>query len=301
MPGVNITYKVVGRYMNGKELDGYHFIGSDNSSLYLNKERTIYMIGKGLIENMRVSTNNGEVLIRGKGVNLNNLPVYDEGKQKYRPGAVSQNAANSSARASEIDSRNNMAKFKIVKRIMQGTSCIGYVLEDVSGNLRNATRETVLECARTNRISNAVLNKVTDPKTGKIMPALRGVNGCSIKKLPIMVIDSSGRIVDPKSNSSLAVIRAIRMKSAGQVININSNRIERFTVGDFIMINVDGSLKVVPGQRFITEYRPDKSSKSATCDACLECLYDYAIEIYGNNTTVITPEQAMTWSMAKHV
>lgn len=41
MANMHITYKVVGRYMNGKEVDGYHFIGSDNSSLALNKERTI--------------------------------------------------------------------------------------------------------------------------------------------------------------------------------------------------------------------------------------------------------------------
>ena len=301
MSGMNITYKVVGRYMNGKELDGYHFIGSDNSTLYLNKERTIFMIGKGLIENMRINTNNGEIIIRGKGVNLNALPVYDCGKQSYRPGANSQNAANSSARASEIDSKNNMGKFKVIKRIMQGVKCIGYVLEDVSGNVRNIDRDTVIECARTNRLSNAIVNKIKDPETGELTYALRGVNGCNIRKLPIMIIDDAGRIVDPKVNKNLAIIRAVRMKSAGQVKHSASGKIARFTVGDFIMINVDGTLKVVPGQRFITEYRPEKSTSTATCDHCLECLSDFTVEIYGNPVMTVTPDQAKTWAMARHI
>lgn len=299
MANMHITYKVVGRYMNGKEVDGYHFIGSDNSSLALNKERTIYFIGKGLIENMRISANNGEVLIRGKGVNLNNLPVYDESKQKYRPGAISQNAANSSARAREIDSRNNMSKFKIVKRIMQGTSCVGYVLEDVSGNIRNVSRDTVLECARTNRLSNAVVNKVTDPKTGALTYALRGVNGCQIKRLPILIIDQSGRIVDPTKSVSGVVIRATRMKHGGIVTHVNGSS-QTFGVGDFLMVNPSGQIRIVPGTEFIQNYTPESSLTTATCDHCLECVSDYTVEIYGSNAIVLNPSFVLTWNVAKH-
>lgn len=301
MAGANITYKVVGRYMNGKEVVGYHFIGSDNSPLALNKERTIYLIGKGVIENMRISTNNGEIIIRGKGINLNTLPVYDESKDKYRPGQVSQQAAASSAQARGVDNRNNMSNFKIVKRIMKGTNCIGYVLEDIVGNLRNVSRDTVIEYAKNNRISNAILNKVTDPSTGQLTFALRGVNGCQFKKLPIMIVDEAGRIIDPKSNKSLTTIRAARMKSAGHILNRTNGRVDRFTVGDFVVINVDGHLKVVPGQTFITEYVPEKGQKTATCDHCLNCLSDYTLEIYGSSSMVINPNQALTWAMARHI
>lgn len=301
MNGVNITYKVVGRYMNGKEVAGYHFIGSDNSSMALDKKTTIQIINRGLVENMRITTNNDELIIRGKGINLNTLPVYDESKQKYRPGAVSQNAANSSNRASGIDSRNNMATFKIIKRIMRKTSCIGYVLEDVSGNTRKVSRETVIECASNNRISNAVVNKVIDPVTGNPTFALRGVNGCSIKKLPIMIVDDEGKIIDPAVNKDVAIIRATRMKSAGQVANRSTGKVDRFTVGDFIIINISGKLEVIPGPIFVKNYRPEKECGTATCDYSLDCLADYTIEIYGNNAMVISPEQAKTWLMAKHI
>lgn len=300
MAGANVTYKVVGRYMNGKELIGYHFIGSDNSPLILNKDRTIYLIGKGVIENMRISTNNGEVIIRGKGINLNTLPVYDESKDKYRPGSVSQQAAASNAQARGVGNRNNMSNFKIVKRIMSGTTCIGYVLEDIVGNLKNVNRDKVIEYARDNRISNAVLSKVTDPATNKLTFALRGVNGCSIKKLPVMIVDESGRIVDPNLNKSMTTIRAARMKSAGHITNHINGKVDRFTVGDFVVINVDGQLKVIPGQVFITEYIPEREQRTATCDHCLNCLSDYTLEIYGNCSMIINPEQALTWAMARH-
>lgn len=300
MSGINVTYKVVGRYMNGKELIGYHFIGSDNSPLILNKERTIYLIGKGAIENMRISTNNGELIIRGKGINLNTLPVYDESKDKYRPGYVSQQASVSNAQVRGVGNRNNMSNFKIVKRIMDGQKCAGYVLEDIVGNLKNVDRDRVIEYAKNNRISNAILNRVTDPNTGQPTFALRGVNGCSIKKLPIMIVDESGRIVDPKTNKSMVTIRAARMKSAGHIANRVTGKIDRFTVGDFIVVNVDGQIKVVPGRTFITEYTPEKGQKSATCDHCLNCVSDYTLEIYGSNAIVLSPDSTLTWAIARH-
>ena len=124
MTGLAITYRVVGRYMDGKEILGYHFIGSDNSDIQLNKERTIYMIGKGLIENMRIQTVNGEIIIRGKGINLNKLPVYDEGKNEYRNTGASRVAASSSVHGKNTSIRNNMAQYKVTKRIMQKNNCI---------------------------------------------------------------------------------------------------------------------------------------------------------------------------------
>jgi hypothetical protein len=249
---------------------------------------------------MRISTNNGEVIIRGKGINLNSLPVYDEGKQKYRPGVVSQNVAVASAKPREIQSRTNMEKFKIIKRIMDKTSCVGYVLEDVSGNTRRISRETVLKLAEGNRISNAVVSKTFDQVTGQQVVSLRGVNGCSLKQLPILIVEG-GRIVDPSTNKSSVTIRAVRMKCAGQIVNNSSKSVDRFNVGDFIIVKVDGNLKVIPGTEFIQKYRPEKSCSAATCDNYLDCLSDYTIEIYGSNSTKVSPNQVKTWAMAKHV
>ena len=127
MAGVAITYRVVGRYMRGKETTGYHFIGSDDSSVQLNKERTIYMIGKGLIENMRIQTDGDEIVIRGKGINLLSLPVYDESKQDFRNNSASQLVANSNVQPKNTSINNNMAQYTIIKRIMSKNNCIGLV------------------------------------------------------------------------------------------------------------------------------------------------------------------------------
>ena len=70
----------------------------------------------------------GNIIIRGKGVNLNNLPVYDIGKDKYRNTDISQQAANSKVDVSKkIEYANAMGQYYIIKRIMLKTNCVGYV------------------------------------------------------------------------------------------------------------------------------------------------------------------------------
>ena len=95
MVNPNVLYSVTGRYMDGQKLVAYHLVGEDGSQAQEGKERVIWLIGKGVITNMRLqSGTNGEVIIRGKGVNLNNLPVFDIAKQQFREDETSQAAAN---------------------------------------------------------------------------------------------------------------------------------------------------------------------------------------------------------------
>lgn len=298
--GMMNTYRVVGRYMSGKEIIGYHFLCSDNSSLPLDREKTIYLINKGLVENMRLSSSNGEIIIRGKGVNLNALPVYDLNKEQYRSDKASQNVAATSVKDRNGNVQNNMGQYKIVKRIMQKNNCIGYVVIDNSGNESKLSRKTIMELAANKRIANAVVNKVIDNSTGEISFALRGV-GCKLAQLPIMIVSDDGRIVDPTSNKKDIVIRAIRMKSGGQIIYLKDNSTRRFAAGDFIIVQADGKLNVVPGQRFISDYRPEKSHDMATCDYYIDRVANYAVEVYGSNAITLNPNQVKVWTMAKHI
>lgn len=285
----NITYRVVGRYMDGKEISAYHFIGSNNESFIFNKENTIYMIGKGLIENMRISTCKGEVIIRGKGINLNKLPVYDESKNQYR-NIEEQQGKNTD---------NKMAKLTIVKRIMCKTNCVGYVVKDVSGAERKLKREDVIKLVSERRISNAKLNRTIDPNTGLPTFALRG-DGCALKKLPILILDESGRIIDPLINKNEVVIRAVRMKTGGMIKIPSAGMVKRFSAGDFIIVNASGELDMIPGEKFISNYVYDREHRQATCDYYLYRLEDYTIELYGSPEIRLTPEKVKVWAMAKH-
>ena len=118
MVNPNVIYNVTGRYMDGQRLVAYHLVGEDGSQAKEPKERVIILIQQGLISNMRLQVGaNGEAIIRGKKINLNNLPVYDEGKQQFRHDDISQSAANSSVsvKKSTVDNANPMGQYRILK------------------------------------------------------------------------------------------------------------------------------------------------------------------------------------------
>ena len=138
MVNPNTIYSVTGRYMDGQKLIGYHLVGEDGSQAQVSKEQVIWLIGKGAISNMRLQIGtNKEIIIRGKGVNLNNLPVFDQGKQQFRNTDASQAAANSkvSVARSNVSDANPMGQYKILKRIMYKNNCLGYEVVDHSGKV----------------------------------------------------------------------------------------------------------------------------------------------------------------------
>lgn len=299
MTNIRVTYKVVGRCLKGKEISAYVFIGSDNSQLILNKDRTIYMIGKGMIENMRIQTVNNEVIIRGKGVNLNTLPAYDENKQSFRGNDASQTVANNGVHPRNTPLTNNMSQFEIVKRIMMKNTCIGYVVRDMAGNTKRLDRQTVVRLGIEKRLSNAVIQRLNN-KDGSNSVVLRGV-GCEIKKLPILIVDEQGKIIDPNVNKNEVVLRAAKMKRGGVITNIVSNRKKFFSFGDFLVCKADGTLDMIQGTEFIRNFKQDTEHGTATCDYYLDKLQDYTVELFGGYATVLNPNQVKTWTMIKHI
>jgi len=302
MAGAVITYRVVGRYMRGKETTGYHFIGSDDSSTQFSKERTIYLIGKGLVENMRIQSDGDEIVIRGKGVNLLSLPVYDESKQDYRNNQASQIVANSNVQPKKTSINNNMAQYTIIKRIMSKNNCIGYVVTDATGAQKKYNRDQVIRLGAEKRLSNAIVQKCADPtgRSSEPILMLRGA-GVNLKELPILLIDNSGKIIDPAADRKEVVIRAARMKHSGVITCITTNAKRYFEVGDYIVIRADGKLGVIKGTEFIKNYVPDREHSEATCDHYLDGLKNYTVEIFGSSIMQLRPEQVKVWAMAKHI
>lgn len=79
-PGAKrIEYEIVGRYMNGKEVTGYHLkaLNADKECKYT-REQTCLLVGREQVTNCAGQLYQNKVLLRGKGINLDNLPIMND-------------------------------------------------------------------------------------------------------------------------------------------------------------------------------------------------------------------------------
>ena len=303
-PGINmalnnsnsVTYTVVGRYMTGSAVTGYHLVGSDGNQAPITKERLIYMIGKGLVENMRVQANGSELILRGKGINLNTLPVYDEKTKGLRGNAASQDAANSAVVPKKNSGINPMGQLKISKRIMFKTSCLGYMVVDHSGREMKLSRDKVIELALQKLISNATVQRYTEPGEDTPRFILRGA-GCDLSELPALLVDGNGKIIDPTADRSEIKMRATRMKRGG-IIHDKVKSIDiTFQPGDFLVCGIKCVIRSLSEADMNSKFKVDTSSNMAICDEYLENLKNYTVEIFGTVAREIKPEQIMKWTI----
>jgi len=299
MLGKNITYRVTGRYMSGSNVEAYHLVGEDGSQMMANRDRILVLIGHGQIENMRIQFNDGEAIIRGKGVNLNTLPVYDVTKCSYRGNQASQVANNSGVNRTKGSPGTAMGQFTITKRIMEKNICRGYVVVDMSGTERKISKEKVMELAHARLISNAVLNQCRQPD-GKSKIILRGIN-CNLKELPVIVVDSSGRFIDPSEVEKQKVVymRAAKMSRGGIIYDKKANKKISFTSGDYILCGVSGVLRAIKSSDAPRIFMVSKDTSSAICDEFLQNLENYPVEVFGGSITTLRPEQVKNWPIVK--
>ena len=182
-----VTFNVVGRYMDGSKVVGYQLIDRDGSQLRVNVERVIFMIGRGEIDNMRIQYVNGIVVPRGKGVNLQKLPVFDIKKQQLRCKTnqkttdnvhIIQKQLNQSEQQNQTQIKNNdnksinnsidystIGQQKIIARILKENKVEGYVVQDFSGQIKKLPKSEVIRLASNKIISNAEVLK-TNPYHG---------------------------------------------------------------------------------------------------------------------------------------
>ena len=159
-----LKYKIVGRYMRGVEVVGYHVVDSMGKDMPLDKEAVQQMALDNVIVNCKAQLDNGEVRIKGVGCKLRELPVIDVDTNKIR--------------GSESN-RKNRAIFTIVARIFEGKGIIGYVIRDGEGVDRKVRRSDVFKLAEAGKITNARVQM----DRGNIL--LRGVN-CDLAQLPTL-------------------------------------------------------------------------------------------------------------------
>ena len=122
------------------------------------------MIGRGEVANMRLQSNNGAKVPRGKGINLQKLPVFDINKQAVRRNEQSQH--NKQSKSSLLGQQ------EITAKIIRWGRIEGYVLRDFHGTERKIPKDKVLELASNGIISNAKSVK-HNPYRGMTLDAAR--------------------------------------------------------------------------------------------------------------------------------
>ena len=295
-----VIYSVTGRYMNGREVVAYHLLGEDGSQAQENKDRVIWLIGKGQIDNLRIQFDeNNEAIIRGKGINLNKLPVYDIGKGKYHDDSNSQSVSNGvNVAKSKVADISKMGQYTIQKRIMSGKYCVGYEVTSYSGKVKRLSRQNVIDLAVQRLISNAEAQKVKDPKTGKFVLVLRGKN-VDLSKLKSLVVNSSGEIIDPENAVDELDVRYIPATAGGVIRDKKENKVYQFNRGDYIVCSADCTLNVIQGAEFNQKYTESDNTK-AVCDNLLD-ENRFTIEIFGDSRKAVDRNSVVRWGIAKPV
>lgn len=173
-----IEYQIVGRYMDGPEVTGYHLqsIETGKSGRYSN-EQVYYLVGREQVTNCTGQIYQDKVLLRGKGISLNDLPVINEDGNIKNTDNIGKVRRGTSA----TDAIN---QFMIVKIIKQGRNTVGYVIQNAGGGTKKVNRQQILELAQQGKIGNARVQNYQ----GKIL--LRGVN-VNLDELPIEMINTA--------------------------------------------------------------------------------------------------------------
>lgn len=186
-----IEYQIVGRYMDGKEVTGYHLqsLESGKSGRYT-REQVAYLVGRGQITNCTGQIYQDKLLLRGVGMSLDSLPVKQENGDLSRTGNIGKVRKGTSA-------ADAMTQLMIVGTIRNGRNTVGYVLKNSAGATKKGSRADVIKLASEGRIGNARVQNSGD----KVI--LRGVN-CNLDELPVTNIkpDSGASSSSPEAKSS---------------------------------------------------------------------------------------------------
>lgn len=171
-------YQIVGRYMDGKEVTGYHLqsIDTGKSGKYT-KEQVCFLVGRDQVTNCTAQLYQDKVLLRGKGMSLEDLPVqYESGESRNMEqlGRIKRGTTQTQA----------MEQFLIVGALKSGRNTVGYVIQNAGGGIKKIRRNQAIELAQAGRLGNARAQNYN----GQVL--LRGI-GCNLDELPVEIIDAN--------------------------------------------------------------------------------------------------------------
>lgn len=300
-----VKCNATGRYMDGTTVVAYHLLGADGSQEKASKERVIYLIQIGSLENMRIQMVDNKITIRGKGQNLLELPVFDVANRTFRDNNASKTVASSNVRTNS-QYENQMGQFTIIKRIMFKKQCVGYMLRDIRGKEACKSRDEVLKLAVKRLISNATAQKATeygkDKTTGQTVPCVRTIlrgSGVNLNDLPILIIDvATGKIIDPSSMLDKTTCRAMYVKANGVIRDTKDNKVLTFRAGDFLVCYGCGDIDVRTQEEIKTQFIQVKDTNEAACDAYIDNKR-YIIEVFGGKKNYLSDTLIKNWTIVK--
>ena len=244
-----VQYQIVGRYMNNKEVTGYHLVSSENGkSARYTREQVSFLAGKGVITNCTAQIYKDKLLIRGVGCDLNSLPVQMEDGTMQRTGSVGRIKRGETAE--EI-----MNKLNVVKAIVQGRNTVGYVVQNNGGKQVRVSRADMFKLAKEGRLGNVRYQEYN----GK--PILRGV-GINLNELPTESIggEQATDATQPVAKKELTSdeIHERNNKIMDKIEKSLKNVLNKDAVGDAYITNYgnryDGVMAVVSIDKYVVQY-----------------------------------------------
>lgn len=255
---MNINYIVTGRYMDGNKVIGYHLVGDDGTEIRESRERIIRLISKGLVKNMRLQDGpKGTLIIRGKGVNLNELPVYDPNKNKLR------NIQN------KVNIQNNIRKYVIKSKIYSlNNKLIGYVIQDTDyGDNKIIKAQAIIGMINRGIITNATIHII---------------NGKSVVRITTdveILYSKDGKILNNKQNLT---VRVLKVEKPAILRDTSTKASKQLNAGEFIVLDINGSLRILSGEQIKQEFNNSNIS-IANSDLSKNKVKNIEIEFLGLN------------------
>lgn len=171
MGAQRVQYQIVGRYMDGKEVTGYHLLSLETGKAgRYSREQVAYLVGRDQVTNCEGQIYKDKLLLRGVGISLDSLPVQQEDGELTRTANIGKVRKGTSA-------QDAMTQVIIVGSLVKGRNTVGYIIKNAGGGQTSIDRNKLLELARAGRVGNARVQMYQ----GK--PILKGVN-CDLSTLP---------------------------------------------------------------------------------------------------------------------
>lgn len=174
-----LQYQLVGRYMDGNNVVGYHLQDlTTGKSGRFDRETMSFLVGRGSVTNVKGRIYQGKVLFDGVGMRISDLPVVNE-----RTNQVKNNDNIRNIRGQDVQSK--FEQLMLVGVLKSGRTPVAYVLRNQGGGTKQVSRDEILALAKAGKISNVRVQQWQ----GKLL--LRGYN-CDLSDLPQQQIDQQG-------------------------------------------------------------------------------------------------------------
>lgn len=296
--GNNEMFTATGRYMSGTKVASYHLVGDNGSVIIANRDKAILLISRGRVKNMRVQYSGDDVIIRGNGINLNTLPIFDIDKESFRNSGIAPQTVTNAANNSEntkVNAQSSLSQFKITKRIMYKTACVGYVIANVNGQERKISREQAKKLAMDGMIINVDASKYIN--NGKIEIVLRGI-GCELKKLPVVLVDANGKAIDTTKTDQTVEVRAVRLSKPGILYNDEEKTKKIFKAGDYMVCLANGKISIMKSEEAANKMHVSSSS-NVIGDNYAKNSSKYSFEFLGSPRSKLNEQMIYKWRIVE--